>query len=247
MRFYEEFVDNYDKLISWELRAKRETNFFKTLFEKNNVKKVLDCSCGTGQHTIIFNQLGFEATGSDISKAMIRKAKENAEKNQITAKFIVADFRNLTNIFEEKFDAIITVGNSLPHLMNKKEIKKAVREMYKLLNSNGTLIIEQRNFDKLIKNNIRFMPMTIREDQAFFYVLDYYPKKITFNVINLKYTNKEFKVFSVDYNPLKKDKLIKIIRKSGFSNFNIYQDYEFNNYDKSKSDLLIIVCKRDSI
>ena len=80
MGFYEDFIDKYDILVSWENRRRRETAFFKTIFKKNNVKSVLDCACGTGLHVIMFNEMGLNSSGSDLSPAMVRRAKENAKK-----------------------------------------------------------------------------------------------------------------------------------------------------------------------
>jgi len=247
MRFYEEFAEKYDRLVSWENRFKRESGFYQKLFSENKVRTVLDCACGTGQHVIMFNQMGYEAKGSDLSPAMLRKAKTNSKAHGVNPEFIISDFRDLTRNFDEKFDAIICVGNSLPHLLSDKDLTKALREMYRLLNNSGILVLQQRNYDRLVKLQIRFFPVSMREDEVFFYVLDYSPKKIVFNVVDLETKAKAFKVYSTEYNPLRKDNLIKLLRKVGFRGMNLYEDFQFKKYDTDESDDLIVVCKKGTV
>lgn len=246
MGFYEDFIEKYDSLISWENRFKREHKFFDTLFQKHKVKSVLDCACGTGQHVVMFNQTGLKAKGSDLSPAMIDKAKINAKERGVSAVFEISDFRNLSTVFKEKFDAVICVGNSLPHLLNDSDLKKALDEMSKVLNPNGLLILQQRNYDMLAGQKKRFFPMAVRDNEVFFYVLDYLSDKIVFNVVNLETKTKKFKVYKTDYNPLKKGKLVELLEESGFKDFEFYGDYDFNKFDLEKGNDLIVICKKIS-
>ncbi|MFX1521167.1 MAG: class I SAM-dependent methyltransferase [Promethearchaeota archaeon] len=244
MDFYEEFVNSYDRLVSLENRIERESNFFKRIFSENNVKTILDCACGTGHHVIMLKQMGYTVIGSDQSPSMIKQAKINSEKYGIRTSFQIADFRNLTNVFHENFDAIVCVGNSLPHLFSDEDLTKAICEMYYVLNKNGILIIDQRNYDKLVKKRQRFFPISFRDDEIFLYVLDYFPNKIVFNIIVIEIEKRKIKTYSTEYNPLKKRKLISMLQMTGFKDMKLYQDHEFNDFDLENSDNLIIVCKK---
>lgn len=188
--------------------------------------------------------MGYDVKGSDISPRMIKKAKSNSKKLGLTIPLKISNFKNINKTYDEEFDAVICVGNSLPHLLTNKEIYEALSEIYKVLKKNGILILEQRNYDKLIKFQTRFFPVSFRENEIFFYVLDYFPKKIVFNVIDLEIRSKKFKVYSTSYNPIKKDNLVELLEKSGFKNLKLYQDYEFNEFNIEKSDNLIVVCKK---
>lgn len=244
MGFYEEFAEKYDKLVSWEDRFKRESGFYQKLFSENKVRTVLDCACGTGQHVIMLNQMGYKAKGSDLSPAMLRKAKTNSEAHGVKAEFKRCDFRDLTHNFDEEFDAIICVGNSLPHLFSDEDLTKALRGMYRLLSTSGILILQQRNYDRLLRLQMRFFPVSIRADEVFFYVLDYFPKKIVFNVVDLETRTKTFKVYSAEYYPLGRDNLMRLLRKVGFRGMNLYEDFQFKKYDTDESYDLIVVCKK---
>jgi len=244
LEFYERFVDKYDTLVSFNNRVKREANFYNSLFKKCNVKTVLDCACGTGHHIMMFKQLGYDVKGSDLSPAMITKARANLKERNLDAPIKISDFKELNKNFDERFDAVICVGNSLPHLLSDEDLTLALTEMNAVLNENGILILEQRNYDKLLKDKKRFFPVSFRENEVFFYVLDYLTSEIIFNVIHVNTSNQTFQNYTTTYNALKTDKLKELLRTSGFEIINLYEDYEFNKFDNETSDLLIILCKK---
>lgn len=244
MGFYEEFAEKYDSLVSFENRMKRESGFYKKLFARHKVVKILDCACGTGQHVIMFNKMGFEAKGSDLSPAMVRIARKNAKKRGVAADFRIADFRKLRKAFRGEFDAVVCEGNSLPHLFRDADLLQALREMRAVLRKGGLLMLQQRNYDMLLKKKKRFFPVSIRKDEVFFYALDYLPGKITFNVIDVETGTGKFNVYSSDYNPLKKGRLAALLRKAGFKSIAFYGDYNSSKFDVENDWSLLAVCKK---
>lgn len=244
MRFYEEFSGKYDRLVSLENRMNKESEFFRKVFSEHDVDTVLDCACGTGQHVIIFEKIGFNAKGSDISSSMIKQAKKNARKRNVKTEFTVTDFRNLAENFDESFDAIVCLGNSLPHLSGDDEVKKALGEIYEILNDAGVLILEQRNFDLLLKEKKRFFPVSFRDDEVFFYVLDYFSEKIVFNVVNIQTDSENFEVHTAEYYPLKEEKIKELLKEVGFKNLREYGDYQFGKFHKNENDRLITISEK---
>jgi len=244
LEFYESFVDKYDTLVSFKNRVEREANFYDFIFKKYNVKTVLDCACGTGHHVMMLKQLGYNVTGSDLSPMMINKAQKNLKMRKLDALLKISDIRDLHKNFVEKFDAVICVGNSLPHLLSDEDIVSALSEMNAILNDNGMLILEQRNYDKLEKIKKRFFPISFKEEEVFFYVLDFFPTNIIFNIININTSNKTFHTYTTTYNILKMDKLKELLNSTGFKIVASYEDYNFNDFNIETSDRPIILCKK---
>jgi len=244
MGFYEEFVEKYDTLVSFENRLKRESEFFKKLFVKFKVAKVLDCACGTGHHVMMFNQMGFQTKGSDLAPAMIRKARENARKYGVTGDFRTADFRKLSKTFAVEFDAVVCEGNSLPHLFKDSDLLKALKEMNAVLRKDGILIIQQRNYDMLVSKKKRFFPISIRKDEVFFYVLDYFPSKVTFNVVDIETKTGKFNVYSTEYNPLRRAHLVGLLQKAGFRKLKFFGDYQFKRFNIKDDWSFLVVCEK---
>ncbi|OGO87011.1 MAG: hypothetical protein A2Y15_07525 [Clostridiales bacterium GWF2_36_10] len=105
-------------------------NLFCPILKKYNTKTVLDCSCGSGLQAVALAKRGFNVDASDISQEMLKKAKEHAAKEVVTVNFKQADFRELKKTFNKEYDAVLSWGNSIPHLMNNKDIEKALSNIY---------------------------------------------------------------------------------------------------------------------
>ena len=66
----------YYAAVDVEGRLKHEIPDLLKVFSENNVKRVLDVGCGTGDHAIDLAKRGFNAVGIDRSKAMISEANK---------------------------------------------------------------------------------------------------------------------------------------------------------------------------
>jgi len=245
--FYDKFADKYDVMISDE-RYNKEMQFFNNIFRKYEVKSVLDCSCGTGLHVIKFSELGFDATGCDISHEMIKKAKSNAASLAINENFVQADFKKLTDVFYRKFDCVVCLGNSLNHELKDKGMLSALRSMYNVLRSKGMVIIEIRNLPKWVKEKKRIFPIHFHKEpngdrKLFIYVLDFYRSKVTFNVISfLEFNGKpKFEVNSVDYRIVSAEKLKALMNDVGFKELKIYGDFEFTRFCSDSSENVVVI------
>lgn len=105
--------------------------FGSDFFEGENVKKVLDASCGSGEQAIALAGLGLNVTACDPSGGLVKRCAENAahfgvDKNVRAQQ---SDFLNLSKDFKGElgtFDAVITKGSSLPHLHTNNDLRQAL-------------------------------------------------------------------------------------------------------------------------
>jgi glycine/sarcosine N-methyltransferase len=247
LRFYDAFASKYDVMLSSE-RYLRIIPFFKKIFEENEVKSILDCACGTGRHAIAFSQLGFHVEGCDLSSEMLECAKINAITSEVKVNFVQADFKKLPDAFNRKFDCIVCVGNSLTHELEEQGVSSALESMNHVLGEKGLVIIQIRNTPKLIRNKTRIFPIHHHKEpngdlKLFFYVLDFYPSKVTFNVVSYIENDSlpKFEVNSVDYNPISESKLASLMLKAGFKNLKTYGNFEFAQFRDLESENIVIV------
>ena len=248
-QFYDLLSTDFDLMVSWEKRLKNEAQFFEKIFEEHRVKKILDLACGTGHHSIFFAKSGYEVTGVDKSREMIRIARINSKK-VFGVKFLKADFLDVYPKIKEKFDAVICLGNSLPHLLSRKDLKKTLHNIYNLLNPEGILLIQNRNYDKILQKKIRFMPPNITDRKGekivFFRVLDFLKNKMVFNLITFRQRKGRwsFQTKTTLLRPINRKEIEGLLRELGFKELRLYGDYEFSPFKRFVSEDLIVFARK---
>jgi SAM-dependent methyltransferase len=259
---YEDFSGDYDRFVNWEARLAGEMPF---ILEKlpgsapadNRPLRVLDVACGTGMHAIALEKAGMRVLGADISPEMIRVAKKNAQAAGSGAEFISAGFGELlersAGSSSYPFNAIICLGNSLPHLLTPDEILHALTDMAKCLRAGGTLLMQNRNFDRVMAKKDRWLGTQSHEEGSRewlflrFYDFDA-DGLITFHIIRLhrrdggEWTEQRS---STRLFPLRQALLVDLLHKAGFQQITCYGQMGEGKFDPKKSgDLVVTATKK---
>ena len=248
-KFYDLLSPDFDLMVSWEKRLKNEAPFFQKLFEENKVKKILDLACGTGHHSTFFAKSGYEVTGVDLSEKMLQIARKNA-KGVSGVRFVKAGFLDVYPKLKDRFDAVICLGNSLPHLLSQKDLKKTLLNIYNLLNPGGIFILQNRNYDKILKKKIRFMAPNIVETQdgrvVFFRLVDFLKDKVLFNLATFRQKEGKwsFQTKSTYLRPILRKEIENLLIGQGFKEQKFYGDYNFSLFRRYLSEDLIIFARK---
>lgn len=159
--FYDAIAEYYPLFYrDWQTQLEREGLGLRTIFRNRGVERILDASCGAGAQAIPLAMLKYDVVAVDPSPGMLRKAQEIATQYNVLDKihFACGDFLTLPQIVSGLFDAVITRGNALPHLLLDDEIEAALRNFYTLLRPGGTLVIGMRDFAPFMQDRPRFIP-----------------------------------------------------------------------------------------
>lgn len=167
--FYDAIAEYYPLFYrDWETQLQREGLGLRSIFRNRGVQRVLDASCGVGTQAVPLAELGFEVVAADPSPGMLTKAKDTAARFGVADKiqFVAADFMQLHEAVIGPFDAVVSKGNALPHLLTDEEIETAVLTFYELLRPGGTLVIGMRDFAPFMEDRPRFLPGFIHDDEG---------------------------------------------------------------------------------
>lgn len=232
--FYNTIADKYHWFFSsWDKITESQMNVICPVLKKYDVKTVLDCSCGSGKQAVALAKRGYKVDASDISQEMVTKASQFADEEGVKICFHKADFRELKKHFKGEYDAVLSWGNSIPHLMNDSDLEKALSNIYLCVKKGGIVLFSMRNYDVMLQEKKRFHPMRIndiKDDKRYsiVYVFDYLEDKIRFNILyiieDLKTGVKHMESESVDYNPIKREHFILLLKKIGFRNISFTDD-----------------------
>ncbi|HRE48715.1 MAG TPA: class I SAM-dependent methyltransferase [Aggregatilineales bacterium] len=231
--FYDAIAGDYTYFYrDWQATLEREGGALRRIFREKGgaggIKTVLDASCGVGTQAIPLARFDFEVTAADPSPKMLAKARENAAAfgvlDDIT--FLTADFLSLPTKLVSGFDAVITKGNALPHLISDAEILAALRGFYSLLRPGGIVLIGMRDFDILLEDRPRFIPRHVHDEAAREVILfdlwdwrDTDPITVTFNTFIVSGKGDQWSVtrHPVLYRALRRAELEALLAEAGFA------------------------------
>jgi glycine/sarcosine N-methyltransferase len=158
-QFYDRLARFYDTMNDWPARLAFEGPFIRRLLEDCHAGSILDAACGTGQHALALQEAGYRVTGADASQQMVRQAEANATARGLTVPFHTARFAELPDLFGPSFDAVLCLGNSLPHVTTDPELEASLQGMLRVLRPGGLLLLHNLNYDRRWVERPRFMKL----------------------------------------------------------------------------------------
>ncbi|MFA5014994.1 MAG: class I SAM-dependent methyltransferase [Actinomycetota bacterium] len=162
--------DLYDLQVNWTERLKKEKDFFSRVLKNNKIESMLDIGCGTGHHAEFFSGYVKKVIAIDPSGETIEYAKRNIIKSpNIT--LLEEGFEGLEKIPFSEFDLITCLGNTLPILGNRRNVKQALKKIRKKIAPHGLAIIQFLNFNSDILERNRFYDPKIFEKDGKTYIL----------------------------------------------------------------------------
>jgi SAM-dependent methyltransferase len=197
---YNQFAAEYDQFVNWDGRLRLELPFLlRALADLPAASRtVIDAACGTGQHAVALAAQGFQVLGADASPAMVAEAQKLVAQTEAQAaaefvppRFVTAGFGGLTAAFgPASADALLCLGNSLPHALSARQLTATLRDFAAVLRPGGVLVIQNRNFDQVLRRQSRFMPPESHREadgeKIFVRFYDFDPDGlITFHILTL--------------------------------------------------------------
>ena len=146
-QWYETLFENYGQKYDTEIFVRGtlgECDFIEQEIGFNKSLKILDVGCGTGRHSIELSKRGYNLTGIDLSDSLLEKAREKAEKQNLTIVFLKHDARNLP--FINEYDLAIMLCEGAFPLMETDEMNyEILRNVTKSLKQHGKIIFTTLN------------------------------------------------------------------------------------------------------
>ncbi len=249
---YDSLSANYDRFVDWQGRLALELPFIIEKLQAVPARRVLDAASGTGMHAIALAQCGFNTAGADNSQGMIERARQNASLAGVQVRFEQARLGDLCAVMGRRsWEAVMCLGNSLPHLLTQAELAAALIDFSCCLNPGGALIIQNRNFDAIMTSRERWMePQAHTEGQKqwiFQRFYDFDPDGlITFNMVTLEQEGLgswSQSVSSSRLRPLLKDELVTKLGAAGFGDITAYGNMSGADFDPRTSPNLVVTAR----
>lgn len=127
---------------------------------------ILEVGAATGRFTLELARRGYRVTAVDLSAALIERCRKNLIDAGLESRvrFVVADARNLDEVEERRFDAVLLMG-PLYHLVEESDRKLALKEASDRLRVGGVIFSAFLSRFGVMGDFIKRVPHWI-EDQA---------------------------------------------------------------------------------
>jgi len=215
--FGEEYSSAYDYLYQ-DKDYNKECDFIETFFPKplSKVCSILDLGCGTGGHSIILAQRGYNISGVDRSKDMINIAKNKSDNLNLHINFINSDIKNIN--LNKRFDVIISMFSVINYQTTNKTLSEFCKVVKKHLKKDGIFIFDSWYGPAVISQKPEKCVKEIKADNS--------KTIIRFTAPNLNILNHTVEVsFKVWY--LNKNKLVKKTEESHTMRFLFPQEIKY--------------------
>ncbi len=234
--WFQNWFDTKYYHLLYDHRNDDEAEFFmKNLIEFLNLKKgdkILDLPCGKGRHSVFLNSIGFDITGSDLSKNSIEFAKKH-ENNSL--KFSLHDMRKP---LRGQYDAIFNLFTSFGYFEHEQSNIDVLVNFKNALINNGSVVIDFLNVKKAKQN-------LIPEEKFEKNGIQFHIRKYIENNFLIK--DIRFKTGDIDHHYTEKVQYLTLENMTDFMSAanlkikTVFGDYALNSFDENKSDRLILI------
>lgn len=146
---YDALAPYYDLIYpDWDASMRRQGAALAALIPGTPAaSRILDVSAGIGTQALALATLGYEVVARDVSEGAVRRLAAEAAARGLPLDTGVADMRRVADTVTGEFDAVVSLDNSVPHLLGDDDILAALEEMRRVLAPSGVVLVSLRDYD----------------------------------------------------------------------------------------------------
>lgn len=215
-----------------DLFVKKLVDFLKI----SETTSILDLGCGKGRHSFSLSQYSKYVMGIDLSPNSIEYAESQSSGNP---KFSVADMRDFE--LSQTFDCVLNLFTSFGYFDTLSENEKVLSCVSKHQKTNGILLIDYLNSEKVKSTGESLSIKTIQNID--FHIHKYLTENHVFKNIKFQFEGKSYE-FEERVQLFKIEELEAMIKSTGYEIEQIYGDYKLENYNPESERMIIVSRKK---
>jgi len=224
--------------------TEKEVDFIDKVIDNNGV--MLDLCCGTGRHDLLLARKGWQIVGADLSRNLLRIAKNKMQKEGASFPIVQCEMQNLP-FRNEVFASIINMFTSFGYLPSEKDDLKSLSEISRTLKADGGFLLDLVNRDHLLKvfeesDTADFGIFTVEEKRT----LDKDKMKVTSLWFVTPKDGGEKLVLRHELRLYVLEDVRQMLSSVGLAPKTVYGNYKAENYDAESSRLILLAQKQNT-
>jgi SAM-dependent methyltransferase len=244
--FYDWLAPEYDRMTDFDRRFERELPVFRQLVERHAIRSAVDAGSGTGFHALLLAKLGVRVTAVDLSPEMLSALEERAASMGLEVRTVVSGFDQLAGKVDEPADAVLCLGNSLPHLRSAEELQASLEGLAAVLRPGGVLFTQTLNYDRILSTKDRIQNIKEAGGTTFIRFYDFEGAMVRFNILRLVRSEGGIRheLRSVDLRPVMHGELLGLLKRTGFTRVEARADLQGGEFRPETSKDLVVAAVR---
>jgi SAM-dependent methyltransferase len=104
------------------------------------VRRICDLACGTGEAAVYLAQRGYEVIGIDVSARMLAQARAKGEAAGVSVQWLQADARNF--VLQRPVDAVTCMYDALNYMLTEEDLAAVFRCVRDCLAPGGLFLFD---------------------------------------------------------------------------------------------------------
>lgn len=243
--FYEGIAGRYDEIVGGASRAGAAAGMADWLVRAHGARRVLDVACGTGLHALALAERGVQVVAADASKSMLDRARASAEDAARRVEWVHARMESIAESVAGPFDAVLCLGNSLPHLLADAQLRSALRGFRGLTADAGVAVVQMLNYDRILARRERIVGVTRHGHSEYVRFYDFLSRRVRFNVLELRWRGEQCEHVwrQTELRPYRSGELSDAFVEAGFQRPALYAGLSGDGFRPPDSEVLLLVAR----
>ncbi|MCE5276847.1 MAG: class I SAM-dependent methyltransferase [Planctomycetaceae bacterium] len=246
MTFYDEIAAGYDKITGAAGRVKVIEAFVGEFLKRYPTASAVDAATGTGAYAIALARAGVTVTGTDISAAMVDEAASAALKAGLNVGWMCVPMQDLAGRVEDPVDAVLCMGNSLPHLLTADEIEAALAAFAAIVRLGGVCVLQLLNYDRVLRLGERVVGIDRSGEQTFVRFYDFLNDRLRFNILEITWAGEQavHTLHSTTLRPWRVAEITAALARCGWTDVQQFGGLDFSTLHDLKSETVMLIARK---
>jgi SAM-dependent methyltransferase len=252
--WYKRWFNTQDYLDLYKHRdandAKKIVNLILNHITMDKDSHILDLACGNGRHSILFARKGFNVTGIDLSRFLIKQANARLKNEYLNQsrrlKFEIRDMREIGH--RNEFELVVNIFTSFGYFEQNHDNEKVIKSISASLKSGGYFLLDFLNSRNLQKS---LVPFNIKKynNKVIIQIRNIIDKFVIKDILILRNNPNGGAPVSSHYSERIKlysyEDFVKMFLKFNLRILKVFGDYLGNTYDKNNSGRMILLARKN--